>query len=72
MTALEDLGGQAGGPPVITLDASGQLEVRWPLGRPQRVELACHVFEQLIDDANGGRRAVAVLAEVAAALTRLT
>jgi hypothetical protein len=72
VAALDDLAGQPGGPPVLTVDAAGLLEVRWPMGRPARVDMATVVFEQLIDDANAGRRALNVLGDVAAALAKLT
>jgi hypothetical protein len=72
VAGLDDLGGQPGGPPEVTIDAAGLLEVRWPMGRPARVDLATVVFEQLVDDVNGGRRALNVLGEVAAALAKLT
>lgn len=70
MASLDELG-QAGGPPTVAIGDAGLLDVRWPLGRPARFEVATSVFEQLVDDANAGRRALNVLGEVATALGKL-
>jgi hypothetical protein len=45
--------------------------VSWPQGRPAEFLIRSGFFEQLVEEANVGRRALPVLAAVADALTRL-
>jgi hypothetical protein len=60
-----------GGPPALTEDDSGAYSVAWPQGRPAEFAIRSAFFEQLVEEANLGRRALPVLQAVADALTRL-
>lgn len=60
-----------GGPPALTVDPDGAYVVAWPAGRPVEFPIAAAFFDALVEDANIGRRALAVLTDIAGALARL-
>lgn len=64
---LRSLGSTAG-EPAIEEDGEGLLRLSWPLGRPEGVELATALLEDLVEQLNGGRRAINVLMVIAQAL----